>query len=196
MQPPLEIPFLFGIDLQPWMFFGVGALLVLLGRRLYWLFFACMGFFLASLPLQYLIEVQKSHLAWQCLPLLAGMLGGFLVVVIQKKVLRFAGLFSGAYLGFLIADTYLLQPWPWVAMIVSGAMAFWLILPLFNASLILFSSCLGGHLILLQADLAKETKLAGWGLITLVGIWVQTKRHQSADRRKKKKGRDRVNDED
>ena len=114
----------------------------------------------------------------------------------SKKVLRFAGLFSGAYLGFVIADTYLLQPWPWVAMVVSGAMAFWLILPLFNASLILFSSCLGGHLILLQVDLTKETKLAGWGLITLVGIWVQTKRHRSGDRRKKKKGRDSLDDED
>ena len=75
-------------------------------------------------------------------------------------------------------------------------MSFWLILPLFNASLILFSSCLGGHLILLQVDLAKETKLAGWGLITMVGIWVQTKRHRSRDRRNKKKDRARVNDED
>ena len=75
MQPPFEIPFLFGIDLQPWMLFGLGALLVLLGRRLYWLFFACVGFLLASLPLQYLIEVQKSHWWWQCLPLVAGMRG-------------------------------------------------------------------------------------------------------------------------
>ena len=120
MQPPFEIPFLFGIDLQPWMLFGLGALLVLLGRRLYWLFFACVGFLLASVPLQYLIEVQKSHWGWQCLPLLAGILGAFLVVVIQKKVLRFAGLFSGAYLGFVIADTYL-----FAAMAMGGHDSFW-----------------------------------------------------------------------
>jgi len=32
-------------------------------------------------------------------------------------------------------------------------------------------------------------------LITLVGIWVQTKRHRSGDRRKKKKGRDSLDDD-
>ena len=115
MQPPFEIPFLFGIDLQPWMLFGLGALLVLVGRRLYWLFFACVGFLLASLPLQYLIEVQKSHWWWQCLPLLAGMLGAFLVVVIQKGP-PVRGPVLGSLFGVCHCGHLLLQPWPWVAM--------------------------------------------------------------------------------
>ena len=91
MQSPFKIPIIYGVDPQPWMLLGLGLLLMLFGRRLYWLFFACIGFLIGSLPLQYLIDLGKSAWWWQLLPLAAGLVSAFLVVFVKKKALRVAG---------------------------------------------------------------------------------------------------------
>ena len=184
MQSPFEIPIIYGVDPQPWMLFGLGLLLVLFGRRLYWLFFACIGFLLGSLPLQYLIDLRKSDWWWQLVPLAAGLVSAFLVVFVKKKALRVAGLLSGAYLGYTISEAYLVQPWPWLALLLVGLLTYWLVLPMFNGFLVLLSSCLGAHLILVQADLPQETRLVGWGFLALLGIWLQAKRSRTNEGRR------------
>ena len=181
MQSPFKIPIIYGVDPQPWMLLGLGLLLVLFGRRIYWLFFACIGFLLGSLPLQYLIDLGTSAWWWQLLPLAAGLVSAFLVVFVKKKALRVAGLLSGAYLGYTIAEFYLVQPWPLLAMLLVGLLAYWLVLPMFNGFLVLLSSCLGAHLILVQTDLPQETRLVGWGFIALLGIWLQAKRERTTE---------------
>ena len=187
MQSPFKIPIIYGVDPQPWMLLGLGLLLMLFGRRLYWLFFACIGFLLGSLPLQYLIDLGKSDWWWQLVPLAAGLLSAFLVVFVKKKALRIAGLLSGAYLGYIISEAYLVQPWPLLAMLLVGLLTYWLVLPMFNGFLVVLSSCLGAHLILVQTDLPQETKLAGWGFIALVGVWLQAKRARTTEARRRTK---------
>ena len=186
---PFQMPTWHGVDLQPWMLLGTGLVLVLFGRRLYWLFFICVGFLLVSWPLQHLIELRQSSWWWQGLPILGGLLGAVLIVFIKKKALKIAGFCSAAYLGYAIAETYLIQPWPWVTLVISGLLGFWLILPLFNGALILLSSCLGSHLIIAQATLPKETQLAGWAFLSLVGIWLQARRGRSKAEAKPGRGR-------
>ena len=187
MEPPFKFPLIYGVDPQPWILLGLGLLLILFGRRLYWLFFACIGFLLGSLPLQYLIDLRKSDWWWHLVPLAAGLVSAFLVVFVKKKALRVAGLFSGVYMGYTISEIYLVQPWPWLALLLAGLLTYWLVLPMFNGFLVLLSSCLGAHLILAQADLPQQTKLVGWVFIALVGVWLQAKRERTTEARRRAK---------
>ena len=84
-------------------------------------------------------------------------MSAFLVVFAKK------GLYGS--LGYTISETYLVQPWPWLALLLVGLLTYLLVLPMFNGFLVLLSSCLGAHLILVQADLPQETRLVGWGFI-------------------------------
>ncbi|MBT5927767.1 MAG: DUF4203 domain-containing protein [Verrucomicrobia bacterium] len=176
MELPFQIP---DVNLTPDQlnFFAgvaVGVALLLWGRRLYWLFFATIGFLVASLIAQWAMPAQDAAW-WWLIPLVVGLIGAFLSVFLQKMVIRTGGVLTGAYLGYFLAEPFLQEPWPWVSLVVGALIGFFLILYLFNGALILLSSLLGAMVLLEPMEAKPEVRLAITGALVLVGCFVQSR---------------------
>lgn len=151
-----------------------GALLLIAGRRLFWLFVGLVGFFAG---LRFAPAFLSGQPEWMqvLVAVLFGLLGMFLAVVLQRFAVVLAGFLVG---GFFAADLFgvdfanpeLVGVLVFVAGgIVAAALALWL----FEGALILLSSLAGAGLIADGLDLASGTRgLAIIGL-TVLGIAIQ-----------------------
>ena len=188
MELPFQIP---DINLTPDQLnfaagVAVGIALLLWGRKLYWLFFATIGFLVASLLAQWALPAEEPAWWWWLIPLAVGIIGAFLSVFLQKMVLRLGGLLTGAYLGYFLSEPFLQEPWTWVSLGVGAVVGFFLILYLFNGALILLSSLLGAMVLLEPMEAKPEIRLAVTAGLVLVGCVVQS-RQPSKEKKKKEK---------
>jgi hypothetical protein len=163
---------------------AVGVALLLWGRRLYWLFFATIGFLVASLVTKWALPIENVEWWWQLVPLAVGIVGAFLSIFLQKLVIRLGGLLTGAYLGFFLSEPFLQDPWPWVSLAGGAVVGFFIIFYLFNGALMLLSSLLGAMVLLEPMGAKPEIRLAVVGALMLVGCAYQS-RNTSKDKKKK-----------
>ena len=166
---------------------AVGIALLLWGRRLYWLFFATIGFLIASLLAQWALPGENAAWWWWMIPLFVGVIGAFLSVFLQKMVIRLGGLLTGAYLGYFLSEPFLQEPWPWVSLGVGAVLGFFMVLYLFNGALILLSSLLGAMVLLEPMDAKPEVRLAITGALVLVGCAFQSRNPPKEKKKKDKK---------
>jgi hypothetical protein len=126
----------------------LGALLLILGRKLFWVFVGAIGFLVGfSLASRYLAGQPD----WVILlvALFAGFLGAGLAVVLQRVAVVVAGFFAGGYLALnLIALLGLGSgEFSWVPYIFGGIAGALLLSVLFDWALILLSSLAGATLV-------------------------------------------------
>jgi hypothetical protein len=151
-----------------------GALLLIAGRRLFWLFVGLVGFFAGLRFAPAFLSGQPEWMQW-LVAVLFGLLGMFLAVVLQRFAVVLAGFLVG---GFFAAELFGLdfaQPELVgvlvfvIGGIVAAALAVWL----FEGTLILLSSLAGASLIADGLALGSGTRgLAIIGL-TVLGIAIQ-----------------------
>ena len=162
-----------------------GLTLMLIGRRLYWLFLATAGFLVTSLLTHAALPVGQDAWWWMLLPMFVGLFGAFLSIFLQKILLRLGGLMSGAYLGYFLLEPLLAYPWPWIGFVAGALIGLASILYLFNGALILLTSLLGATLLLEPMDASPEARLVVTGALTLAGCLIQ-KRQKAIEPRKGK----------
>lgn len=169
--------------------FLVGAALLFLGRQLYWLFVAGVGFLMAMDLVPRLAQVD-STLVVLIIALAAGLVGALLAVLLQKAAIAIAGFFAGGYAMLTLVrnvlglETTLVT---WALILVGAILAGTLILVLFNGALIVLSSLTGAWLITQGLDPAGGlmTRIAFLVLVA-TGILIQaglSRRRPSAKRR-------------
>lgn len=163
----------------------LGALLLLAGRKLFWLFVGVVGFFAA-----YSLSFQYFHLrpagAQLLVAVVAGLFGVLLALFAQKVAIALAGFLVGAYFAAALLGTGLapsagpafsaiahLSPGQEIVVLVAGVVAALLAVRLFNLALIVLSALAG-------AGLVGNALLAGgtlrWALILVlaaIGMAVQ-----------------------
>lgn len=140
-----------------------GALLLVAGRRLFWLFVGLVGFIAGLRFAPMFLSGQPEWMQW-LVALLFGVLGMFLAVVLQRFAVVLAGFLVGGFLGMELFGESLLV---FVAGgIVAALVAAWL----FEGALILLSSLAGAGLIV--EALSGTAGLALIGL-TVLGIAIQ-----------------------
>lgn len=151
----------------------VGAVLLIAGRRLFWLFVGVIGFLVGMRfsPLQ-MLGTEPQWLHW-LLAVVAGLLGMLLAVVLQRAAVAIAGFFVGG-----LAVTELLQLTPssqpgLIAFIVAGIVAALLALLLLEGALIFLSSLAGAGMIVNALDLAGGTRGLTVILLVTIGIAIQ-----------------------
>jgi len=131
----------------------LGGVLLLLGRRLFWLFVAGVGFaigvFLASTLLPDAAE-------WVTIALAAGLavLGTLLALTVQKIAIGLAGFIAGGWIALwlLRALSLDLGGLQWLAVIAGGILGALLLTTLFDWGLILLSSLVGANLVVSGAS--------------------------------------------
>ena len=165
----------------------VGAVSLLAGRALYWLFVAAAGFILA-LTLATQFFRGESELVLIIIALAAGFIGAVLAVFAQRIAVAFAGFLMGGFVLMTLFDLFSLSvgALDWVLYLIAGIAGAVLVSVLFDWALIVLSSLAGATIIVDALDPSPTVGAVLFIVLTLIGIILQ----QSALRRAPAKARD------
>ncbi len=161
-----------------------GAVIAILGRKLYWFSIAAVGFFAALELTSRLFDGQNAWLAI-LLAGFAGLIGAVLAVTIQKLAIGLAGFVLGGFLLLQALNAFDLQPssWGWLVFILGGLLGMALLSTLFEWSLIALTAIIGSILITQSSLLPQASRPLVFGLALLLGISVQVYMHIAEKRR-------------
>jgi hypothetical protein len=152
----------------------LGIVILIAGRRLFWVTIGVAGFIFALFFTFDLMEGQAPWLAL-AIAILAGIIGAFVAILLQQAAVALAGLLVGGYLAasFFVALAPNLAEWQWIAFIIGAIIGFILMVSLFEVALVVLSSLMGAVLIVQALNL--EAWIEGLLLIVLpiIGIIVQ-----------------------
>jgi len=153
----------------------VGAALLFLGRQLYWLFVAGVGFVVAVDLVPQLFEIETT-IVILIIAAVVGVIGAFLAVLLQRVAVAVAGFLAGGYVVLAILDTMGLEIAliGWILALVGAILGAILTLLLFDWALIVLSSLAGAGLITRGLPLANTTIVAVVFVVLLaLGIAIQ-----------------------
>ena len=131
-----------------------GIALLILGRKLFWLFAGLIGFLLGlNLAQQFFPGLSQSTLV--IIALGVGALGAFLAVMLQKIAIGLVGFIAGGYLVYLLLPTLSIQLGNliWLFVILGGILGAILASSMFDWALILLSSAVGASVIVTHLTL-------------------------------------------
>ena len=171
-----------GVDGYLALQFAVAAALLMLGRRLYWLFVGGVGFFVTEyLATQHLETLEE----WLPLPLplplvlavVAGLAGALFAIFLQKLAITIAGFTSAAFFAYLVAENIGLSTKnpqaAFVAALLVGVLGAIFSRTLFDWALILLSSLTGSWLLLNSFELEPMLYRVVLMIVAVAGISIQ-----------------------
>jgi MFS family permease len=161
----------------------LGALMLLLGRKLFWLFVGALGFLAGmSLAQNFLGGHSENFILIAGIAL--GLLGIVLAIFLQKVAIGAAGFFAGGYVvmnaAAAIAGTS--GTTGWILFAAGGIAGALLLSLLFDWALIVFSSLVGAILISQSLHLHNTPLLVF--VLALAGVLVQARFRRSPKSRK------------
>ena len=151
-----------------------GLAILFLGRQLFWLFVAVVGFAAG-------FELATNFLSGQpdwvivLIALVVGVIGALVAIFLRYLAVAVAGFASGAYLGTVITDMVAADSgWLfWILFIAGGAIGAILMLALFDWALILLSSFTGAAMLAPLPGWSSSLQLVLFVTLVVVGIIVQ-----------------------
>lgn len=150
-----------------------GILLLLFGRRLYWLFVGTIGFVGGFMFAQRFAQHQPA-LAILAIALATGLIGAVLAVWLQEAMVLVAGFLLGAGLGSSLFTSADAQTFSWLAAVIGGVVGALLVLIVFDWALIVLSSVAGAALVAQSLGMARSLAAIVFVVAALVGIVVQS----------------------
>ena len=152
----------------------LGTVLLMFGRRVFWLLVATSGFVAG---LHFAVGLVPEH-ARILVALIAGVIGAVLAVVLQKIAIALTGFVAGGYFTMQLLPLLQIRMEPavnWIAIFIGAVLGAVLLVTLFNWALVVLSSIAGATLVTnafhLQRGAAAGTMLA----LILLGIAVQSR---------------------
>ncbi len=158
--------------MSPIVAIAAGAVLLLAGRRLFWLFIAITGFFVGAEVARDLFANQPQWVVWT-FAAGAGVIGAVLAMLYQRVAFALAGLYAGGYLAIVTAQTF---GWavPDVAVfLVGGVIGAVLAALVMDWAIIVMSSLVGSGLIVASLGLQSLQGAMLAAALAAVGIIVQ-----------------------
>ena len=173
---------------------ALGILLLLFGRRVFWLFVATAGF-IAGLTFATQYMRGQSELVILLIAIIVGIIGALLGIILEGVAILIAGFLAGGYLATtLVASLGLtLSAGFWVIYIIGGIVGLLLVVALFDWAIILLSVLLGAEIIMPFLSVTTSTYwliflgLLILGILVQAGIW-----HRRYPVRRRWVGRQRV----
>lgn len=129
-------------------FLVAGILLLFLGRKLFWLFVAIVGFLIGMTYAPQLLPSQPQSVILT-ISLIAGLLGALLAALLQKLAVGLAGFAAGGYIVYYLLEfvTVNLGDYQWMAILAGAIIGALLAGSMFDWALILLTSASGATLI-------------------------------------------------
>lgn len=157
--------------LPPTLALVLGALLLVAGRRLFWMLVGVAGFLAGMWLAVEIFDPQSEALRWG-IGIVAGLIGIGLAKLFQRMAVCMAGFFLGGFAAVEIFDLDLSAGQGWLFFAIAGVLAAILAGWLFEVALVVYSSWLGAMLVI-DALRLPETLLM-LGVLFAVGVLVQS----------------------
>jgi hypothetical protein len=152
----------------------LGIILLLFGRKLFWLFVGVAGFLIGmDVAQRFFSGPETTRLL---IALVIGIIGALLAVLFYKAAVAVAGFFIGGYLGVHLVQYLALHPpqsMAWVPYVVGGIIGAILILVILDWALIVLSSFAGATLIVHTVILKQFNMTLVYIGLVIVGILIQ-----------------------
>src|SRR6267142_4571597 len=126
----------------------IGVVILLFGRKLFWLCVAAVGFAAGVELAPHLIQ-EPSPLLALTVALVLGLIGALLALFLQKIAIAVLGFLAGGKLAGAIAAAFFVHysQHSTIIFVIGGVVGTILLLVLFDWALIVFSALIGAHLI-------------------------------------------------
>jgi hypothetical protein len=152
----------------------VGAAILILGRKLFWVFVGAIGFVLGMDIAGHFLQGRPD---WLILIVAfgTGIIGALLALFLQRAAILVAGFFSGGHIAITLLSIsgWQLSLPSWVPFIIGGIIGAVLLYSLFDWALVFLSSLSGAGLIVQSFPLTPQTQgLVFIGLVVL-GVFIQ-----------------------
>ena len=153
----------------------VGTAILLLGRKLFWLFVAAVGFAYGAELAPQIIH-HPAPVVILVIALVLGLLGALLAVVLQAFAIAASGFLTGGWLAIRLYEFFVgyLRNVE-ILFLIGGILGAILFLALFDWALILFSAVLGARLIAMAIALSQNSRTIVFIVLFVIGIIVQSK---------------------
>lgn len=152
----------------------IGIVILLFGRKLFWLCVGGVGF-LAGIELAPRLVTEPSPLLQLVIALVLGLVGALLAFVLQKIAVAVVGFLAGGKLAGAVAAAFFVHYSNYSAIIflIGGIIGAILLLFLFDWALIVVSSLIGAHLIQNAIVLPPSGSTIVFLALAVIGIVVQ-----------------------
>jgi hypothetical protein len=160
--------------MQPIFQILAGVVLLLFGRRLFWLFVGLLGFFAGfSLASRYFAEQP----AWitVTIAIVCGLIGILIALFLQRVAVAIAGFLAGGMFATNVLEITGWQLDPTIAYIILGILGAILFSVLFEWALIFFTSLTGAMLITRSITLQPSIETGLIVLLVVIGIVIQSR---------------------
>lgn len=154
----------------------VGIVLLLTGRRLFWLFVGAVGF-LAGMEWGAIVLGRQPEMVALLFAVVIGIVGALLAIVLQRVAVAVAGgVVGGLFTAQVVATAgFAGQQNQLIAFLVGAILAAILVSLLFDWALIILSSLAGGTLIAQTLPVATRVEIIIALILCIVGIVFQSR---------------------
>ena len=168
--------------LDLWLPVALGLVLILFGRRLFWLLLATLGFLVAFELVTEFAADTPAPLVW-VLAGGVGVAGAVAAIFLQKVAVAVAGFLCGGYFVMWLVDTYDLELGnvEWLMVIVGAGLSAALALAVLEETLMVLSSIIGAALLVGVSGLDALAGVIFFVALVIVGITVQNRGQKKAE---------------
>lgn len=152
----------------------LGLIMLVFGRRLFWLFVAVVGF-LVGMELTNLLLVNQTVWVQLVGGLVAGLIGALLAIFVQRVAFALAGFFAGVYFALLLARPLGAAGIGLPLAIVGGVIGAIAAALLMDWAIIVLSCLVGAGAIVSRLGLRDVSSAIVFLVLVIIGILVQSK---------------------
>ena len=159
-----------------WINILIGLVLLIAGRRLFWLFVACVGF---ASGYHYAQQVWAIHspILVLILAIAVGAVGAIIAILFQKAAIVIAGFAAGGYIVLTLLDQFAGFPAQmiWLPYIFGGVVGAIVLFLVFDWALVFLSTLTGATLIVQMVAFNPWVKITLFLALVIVGTTFQAK---------------------
>jgi hypothetical protein len=149
-----------------------GAVLLLLGRKLFWLFVAVAGFYVGVEATHALLGDQPGWLLW-LVAIAAGLIGAILAMLFQRVGFALAGFYAGGYIALVIAERFAPGSTGIATLLIGGLAGAVVAALVMDWAIIVLSCLVGAALVVPFFGLGDTASLIAYVGLVALGMIVQ-----------------------
>ncbi len=167
------------MTISTFMMLALGVVLLLFGRRAFWIFVAVAGF-VAGLTFATQYMAGQPELVILLIAVVAGVIGAVLAVMLEWLAILIGGFLAGGYLATTLAVSLgpTLASGNWLIYIVGGIIGLILVAALFDWAIIILSVLVGANIIVTSLSIPSSALywviflgLIVVGIVVQAGVW-------------------------
>lgn len=152
--------------------FVAGALLLALGRKLFWLFVAIAGFYVGIEVVRALFAGQPGWLMW-VVAVGAGVIGALLAMLFQRVGFALAGFYAGGYVALVVAERFAPGAVGVAIFLIGGVVGAFFAAWVMDWAIIVLSCLVGAALVAASLGLEGAVGLLVYAGLVAMGIVAQ-----------------------